>query len=38
MRSCYLFNILSAVSQNLSGCLLESALRSKLALVSVIVF
>ena len=37
MRSCCLFNILSAVSQTVSGCLSESALRRKLALVSLIV-
>ena len=34
MRPCCLFNILCTVSQTLAGCLLESALRRKLALDS----
>ena len=38
MRSCCLFNILCSVSWALAGCLSESALRRKLALVSLIVF
>ena len=38
MRSCCLFNILCSVSRILAGCLSESALHRKLALVSLIVF
>ena len=38
MRSCCLYNILRILSKTLAGCLLESALHRKLALVSLVVF